>query len=132
MIKKKEAIILGLIVMALSIFVYFGDPFNGPILPCIFNKITGFYCPGCGMTRAVNSCFKFNLYQAFRFNALLFIIPAIFPFYLFARHKQKAKIAKVIMVIMLVIALGYGIVRNLPSFKFLSPSFYEQLSCIRF
>ena len=121
MIKKNEAIILGLIVMALSIFVFFKDPFSGPILPCIFNKITGFYCPGCGMTRAVNSCFKFEFYQAFRFNALLFIIPIGLVSYFVAKGKKRSKIATTILMIMIVAAIGYGILRNIPRFEFLAP-----------
>lgn len=121
MIKKNEAIILGLMVVALSIFVYFKDPFNGPILPCAFNKLTGFYCPGCGMTRAVNSCFKFQFYQAFRFNALLFIVPVGLVSYYVAYHKKKSKTATTILVMMIVVAVGYGILRNIPSFDFLAP-----------
>ena len=121
MIKKNEAIILGLIVIALSIFVYFKDPFSGPILPCIFNKITGLYCPGCGMTRAVNSCFKFEFYQALRFNALLFIMPIGLAAYYFAYHTKKLKIAKTILIVMIIIAIGYGVLRNLPPFEFLAP-----------
>lgn len=122
--EKKEVTILGLIGMALSVFVFFKDPFDGPILPCIFNKITGLYCPGCGMTRAVNSCFKLNFYQAFRFNALLFILPIIFIFYLLAKAKKQETIAQVILGVMLAIAIAYGVLRNLPSFEFLAPSFY--------
>ncbi len=125
MIKKNEAIILGIILLGLSIFVYFKDPFYGPILPCIFNKITGLYCPGCGMTRAVNSCFKFNFYHAFRFNALIFIMPVMFGAYYVAKLRKKPKVATIIMVIMIATALGFGIIRNLPSFEFLAPIRYE-------
>lgn len=121
MIKKNEAIILGLIVMVLSIYVYFQDPFHGPILPCIFNKITGLYCPGCGMTRAVQSCFKFEFYQALRFNALLFIMPIGLGAYYFANHMQKPKTAKTILIIMIVLAVGYGLLRNIAHFSFLAP-----------
>ncbi|HHX62402.1 MAG TPA: DUF2752 domain-containing protein [Epulopiscium sp.] len=128
MLKKNEAVILGLMVVALSIFVYFKDPFNGPILPCIFNKITGFYCPGCGMTRAVNSCFKFDFYQALRFNALLFIMPITLGAYYLAKHMKKPKIATIILIIMLAIAVGYGILRNIPQFDFLAPISNKYLS----
>ncbi len=121
MIKKIEAIILGLILIALSIFVYFKDPSSGPILPCIFNKITGLYCPGCGMTRAVNSCFKFKFYNALRFNALIFIMPIGLGLYYFAIRSKRQGIAKILLTIMIIIAVGYGILRNIPRFDFLAP-----------
>lgn len=119
--KRKEIIILGMLVILLSVFVYFKDPFKGPILPCIFNKITGFYCPGCGMTRAVNSCFTFNFYQAFRFNALLFIAPIMLGLYWFAKYKEKYRLANIILGLSIIIALVYGVLRNIPRFSYLSP-----------
>lgn len=111
--RKKEWIILGLIVILLSIFVYSKDPFNGPILPCIFNKITGLYCPGCGMTRAVNSVFNFKFYQAFIFNPLIFIMPPMLGVYYYLGHIKKPQLAKIVLILMLVVALGYGVLRNL-------------------
>lgn len=119
--KKKEAIIIGLILLVLSVFVYFQDPSKGPILPCVFNKITGLYCPGCGMTRAVNAVFKLNFYQAFRFNALIFIMPIMLGFYYGASYLKKPQLAKITLILMLVVALGYGVLRNLESFSALSP-----------
>ena len=118
---KKEIGIITLAIIGLSVFVYFKDPFKGPILPCIFNKITGFYCPGCGMTRAVNSIFNFKFYQAFRFNALIFIMPIMLAIYCLLSYKKKSKIAKHILIIMLIIAIGYGVLRNTPQFEFLAP-----------
>ncbi|NLI89694.1 MAG: DUF2752 domain-containing protein [Epulopiscium sp.] len=90
-------------------------------MPCIFNKITGLYCPGCGMTRAVNSCFKFNFYQAFRFNALLFIAPIMLGLYWFAKDNGKYRLANIILGLSITIALAYGLLRNIPRFSYLSP-----------
>ena len=118
---KKEIGIFALGIIVLSVYVYFKDPFKGPILPCIFNKITGLYCPGCGMTRAVNSIFNFKFYQAFRFNALVFIMPIMLVIYYILNYKKKFKIAKYILIIMFIIAIGYGILRNIPQFDFLVP-----------
>lgn len=111
-----------MIILALSVFVYLKDPFNGPILPCIFNQITGLYCPGCGMTRAVNACFRLNFYQALRFNALLFIMPIMLGAYYLATYQKKIRLAKAILLVMIVLAAGYGILRNIPLFDYLAPT----------
>ena len=36
-------------------------PLNHILLPCIFHKLTGLYCPGCGGTRAVYWLLKGNV-----------------------------------------------------------------------
>ncbi|HHT98076.1 MAG TPA: DUF2752 domain-containing protein [Clostridiales bacterium] len=118
---KKEIGILALGIISLSVFVYFKDPFEGPILPCLFNKITGFYCPGCGMTRAVNSIFNLKFYQAFSFNALIFIMPIPLAIYYVVDYKKKPRMAKYILILMVIIAVGYGVLRNIPHFDFLVP-----------
>lgn len=42
----------------------------GISIPCIFNKITGLLCPGCGNTRAAISLIKGDIVAAFSYNAL--------------------------------------------------------------
>ncbi len=37
-------------------------------LPCLFRLVTGFYCPGCGSTRAFFCLIHFKLLQAIYFN----------------------------------------------------------------
>lgn len=121
MLTKKEIEALLPIIFILGIFIYFADPKNGPIIPCIFNKITGFYCPGCGMTRALHSIFRFDFYQAFRFNALIFIMPPNFILYYLSKHNKYIKLEKTILILMIIIALGYGIARNTITFNYLAP-----------
>lgn len=119
---SKKVLIIGIIILsALVIFVYISNPREGPIFPCMFNKITGLYCPGCGMTRAVHSMLKFDFYQSFRYNSLLYLMPPLIAIYYYFRHRKKEKMSKLILILMLVIAIGYGILRNIPYFIFLSP-----------
>lgn len=118
---KKEIRLLLPVVLIIGIFTYFADPTDGPIIPCVFNKITGFYCPGCGMTRAVHSILRFDFYQALRFNALIFIISPIFIFYCLSNYRGNTNLAKAILILMIVIALGYGIIRNTVAFSYLAP-----------
>lgn len=37
---------------------------------CIFNQVTGIYCPACGMTRAFHSILHLNFIDAFCYNIL--------------------------------------------------------------
>jgi hypothetical protein len=43
-------------------------------IPCLFTKLTGTECPGCGMTRATMSIMKFDFERAWHFNKLSFVI----------------------------------------------------------
>jgi hypothetical protein len=45
---------------------------------CMFHKITGLDCPGCGMTRAVHAALNGNFRQALAYNILApILIPAV-------------------------------------------------------
>lgn len=48
---------------------------GNPFLPCLFRKMTGLYCPGCGLTRALHALVHFDLLRAIRMNAF-FILSA--------------------------------------------------------
>ncbi len=45
---------------------------------CIFKKIFGITCPGCGMTRAYLSFFKGDIKSAFEFNPMFWSVPILF------------------------------------------------------
>ncbi|MFR3729923.1 DUF2752 domain-containing protein [Lacrimispora sp.] len=40
-------------------------------LPCMFNTLTGLYCPGCGGTRAVRSLLREDLRMSFQYHPLV-------------------------------------------------------------
>ena len=40
-------------------------------LPCLFQLITGLYCPGCGGTRAVRALLHGNLRMSFQYHPLI-------------------------------------------------------------
>lgn len=101
------------------IIAYLGKLSNGPIVPCIFNKLTGLFCPGCGMTRAIHSIMHFEFLQALRYNFLIILIPPLMGIYLFLDYKKLHKWAKIMTYIMLVITISYGLARNLSMFNYL-------------
>lgn len=109
--KKQKYTAFSLILILTSIYVYFKDPTKGPILPCIFNKITGYYCPGCGMTRAVHCLMHFDFKGAFHYNLLVFLIPvACVIYYLLQR---KGRNLNIYLSLLLFLTLAFGVVRNI-------------------
>lgn len=90
-------------------------------LPCFFHKITGLYCPGCGVTRMFNDIISFDFQSAFHDNPVIFCgLPFIIYFlvkylyyYLLDKHFTPNKIENIILYCYIVILIIYGIVRNI-------------------
>lgn len=96
-------------------------------IPCPIKELTGFYCPGCGITRMFFSILCLDFYQAFRYNPLLFIaiIPSIFLYIDYLNNKEKSiykKIPQKFWYFLIIILLIYGVLRNIPIFSFLAPT----------
>ncbi|MDR1681419.1 MAG: DUF2752 domain-containing protein [Prevotellaceae bacterium] len=51
------------------------NPVERPFPPCIFYKLTGFQCPGCGTQRALHCLLHGEWKDAFLYNPIL--IPAL-------------------------------------------------------
>ena len=60
-------------------------------LPCPIYFIFNFPCPGCGMTRAWLSAFRFDFLKAFEFHPLFWEVPILLIFYLFDGKIFKQK-----------------------------------------
>jgi len=120
---KKSLIVILILLIGYLIACIFYHPF----IPCIFHEITGFYCPGCGITRMIVSIFKLDFYKAFRYNPLLFIfIPFIIVLTLnniYCIIKNRVPIYKKInnkfWVVIIIILIIYWIARNI--YPFLAP-----------
>ena len=90
-------------------------------IPCIFHRITGLKCPGCGMTHAVSALLQGKVREAKEYNLLsvLFLPPfAVLFTYHIVRYVKDGKteiglIEDGVYVIMLFITIAYGVARNL-------------------
>ena len=93
-------------------------------IPCVFFELTGLYCPGCGATRAIFSLTKLHPYQAFRYNALIITLLPLAIIYLVYKYvfKDEKKIPNWIWCTLLIIAILFGILRNIPIFLYLAPT----------
>lgn len=45
---------------------------------CVYRRIFGIICPGCGMTRAVTALLRFDIKTAFMYHPMVFSLPIIF------------------------------------------------------
>lgn len=40
-------------------------------IPCLFHRVTGYYCPGCGGTRAVRALLAFRIADSIRYHPIV-------------------------------------------------------------
>ena len=110
----------GIILLAGILYAVFVR-LTGLAVPCIFRTLTGWLCPGCGITRASLSLIKGNVQASFSYNPFLYIAgPCII--YLIVRgdlnyiKKDTYRLCTadtVLIYILIVAALIFGVVRNL-------------------
>lgn len=95
------------------------------LLPCIFQKLTGYQCPGCGTQRAIQSLLHLEFRQSIFYNPILFVaIPfIIILFYLEQLNGKKRfpqlyrKISgKYSIIGVSVVIMVYWILRNICEF----------------
>ena len=94
---------------------------------CPIRRLTGFPCPGCGMTRAFLAAFRLDFAEAFRLHPLwmlpipLFVLSLLRPG-IFARHKWAENF---FWGAMLVLTVGVYLVRMLLFFPHTPPMDYD-------
>ena len=122
--KKNKVIFVGIILIIISYGYYFLNLKFGFTIKCPFHAITGLHCPGCGVTRMLFSIMTLNFYQAFRFNPLLFILLILYIAFIIERliRKKDLKVPNRIALVLLVILIIFGILRNIPALSFLEPT----------
>ena len=126
---RKLILSLLIIIIMLIFFLYLNKNY-GFYIPCLFHKLTNLYCPGCGITRSIVSLLKGNISEAFKYNQLVFIllpfltIYFIYKIYLYLTNSQDKiikKIPNITWIILLIITILFGILRNIKYFPFLRP-----------
>lgn len=123
--KKLILILLGLIILLLYLII--GSKFH-IFIECPIYKHFHVYCPGCGLTRMLLSILKLDLYQAFRYNPLVFIMTPFIIFFavekMYSEYKNKKSIYKsvpnYIWYVVIVILIVYAVLRNI--FPYLAPT----------
>lgn len=118
----------GLFVVSAVIFAvgYFNPVTAGFFPVCPLYSTTGFYCPGCGLTRGYHALLHGDVLSAMHFNALLPFYTFVFGYILVSAFLLAArgrgltyKIFRPWMMYgFLVIALTFAVLRNIPVYPF--------------
>ena len=124
--KQHPALFLaGLVVMGLLIAMFVVKPGELRIFPpCLFHKLTGWNCPGCGTTRAVQEILHGNLRAGFKDNALLVLslpLLAWVGWRVWRRGSEVVHISVPRVWFGLAVLAIFTVWRNLPGGHWLSP-----------
>lgn len=128
--KKKLKLSIILVICGIGIggvitYLFLNNVFS---IPCVFHELTGYYCPGCGVTRMLISLLRLEFNQAFHYNCFLFVLFPIAFLYLgiywiyWVRDKVMYKLPNIIWIILLIVTILFGILRNTDLFYFLAPT----------
>lgn len=112
----------------LAMFFWF-DPARHAFFPaCLFHRLTGLNCPGCGAQRAVHELLHGNFLAAARDNALLLLLLPVgvwLPARFFIRRARGEGTSIAVRPVWIWFFIGvtivFGVLRNLPGFAWLSP-----------
>ncbi len=121
----------GAVGLAGAAYVRAVDPSRGGLFPpCPFHRLTGLWCPGCGMTRALHDLLHGHLVQALGAN--LFVLPTLalgaclwlswlWPALGRPRWRGLNRVPAAAWSALVGLALVYGVLRNLTPFAALAP-----------
>ncbi len=118
--RRMPLIKTAVIVLAAGLLYYLFITLTGISIPCVFRRITGLKCPGCGITRAFIKAVHFDFIGMFRCNPvavgiifmllILFFVRIIFmPEFL----SKNSRLFKAITILCCAALIIWGIVRNL-------------------
>ena len=107
--------------------VYYVDPSKPNFLPvCPLFTMTGYACPGCGMTRGFHALFHGDIISAIDFNALIPFWALLFGYGFLGllvtavrgRGFKLLKFNPLLLWLILFVVVAFGVLRNIPVWPF--------------
>ena len=100
------------------------------LLPCIFQKITGFACPGCGMTHLCMRLLRLDFAGAAGENLAAALLAPLWLAGILIRalwnpawFSKGSRAENILLWGSVAVLLLFGVLRNLPGLEFLLPSY---------
>lgn len=118
----------GILVFGAGVYVVreFNPTSAGFFPQCPLFQLTGFHCPGCGLTRGFHAFFHGDFLMAFDYNALipfyfifgLLVLTSLFLTVFRGRGFSINFIKPWFLWSYLILSLAFGVLRNIPSYPF--------------
>ena len=114
-------------VIAVTAYLYFINPATFRFHPkCSFYALSGFYCPGCGTSRALHQLLHGNLLGALAFNPLAVIV---LPYLIYSLISYSLLVIRGrplpgrlwpgwVIYAFLGVLIAFWILRNIPAYPF--------------
>ena len=83
-------------------------------ISCVWKRLFGIPCPGCGFTRAILAALRLDFAAAFRFHPMFWSFPLMLLYFLFHDFIQSKKADR----LMLLVVFGFGVTYVLRVFVF--------------
>jgi hypothetical protein len=119
---------LGVATLGIWLLRTFDPSAAGSLFPsCLFHDVTGWYCPGCGITRALHALVHFDLAHAGAMNAMLVLSLPLLAVMAAQGFTQRALLPAAVSRVVfdgrwwIGALLVFGVLRNLPGFEWLAP-----------
>ena len=121
------SLMICLVVVIVSFLYLFLNKQYGFGIPCLFHEVTGFYCPGCGITRTIFALMQFHFVEAIHYNALVVILIPILgilfgiQYFEWLLNRTILKIPNWVWYLLVIVTLLFGVLRNIDYFSILQP-----------
>ncbi|MFT5121624.1 MAG: hypothetical protein ACI9TH_002966 [Kiritimatiellia bacterium] len=103
-------------VLLAAVVLHFFNPAAVGFYPsCLFHKVTGLHCPGCGGLRATHHLLQGEIGTAFAMNGLLFVLAPMLGWYAVQGLQGKVTgVSRRVGIALLILVLAFWVLRNLP------------------
>ena len=116
----KRLLVSGALV-ALLLAYYLLVKVTGVGIPCLFNRVTGLECPGCGITHMYMAMFELDFYTAFKYNPYVFAIQLILYYFVikeylgWLRNVETTfnRCENIVLLLLIVSSLVFTVLRNI-------------------
>lgn len=103
-----------IIIVVLGLLYYLFVTLTGLSLCCPFRAVTGYMCPGCGITTMFLRLAELDLQGAYTANPFLFVTMPLLLFEIgYSIYGSRSKWNEVLLICYIIALIAFGFIRNI-------------------